>query len=235
MPARARVGTIRETKEAEVKVRDLMTTDVVTVTPETTLKEAAAVLVGRRISGVPVVDSGGAVLGVLSEADILVKESGGGEHRREGMLGWLFERDFELEDKLAATRVGEAMTSPPITVRPNAPVHKAAARMVEEGINRLPVVDREKLVGIVTRADLVRAFTRTDEEIASEIRTEILQRTLWLEPDDMTVVVSDGAVEVAGEVETETDAELLPLFIERVPGVVSVKADLTTRAARVAN
>jgi osmotically-inducible protein OsmY len=105
--------------------------------------------------------------------------------------------------------------------------------MVQEGINRLPVVDKRKLLGIVTRADLVRAFTRSDEEIANEIQTEILRRTLWLEPGAVTVRVADGVVEVTGEVETETDAELLPLFIERVPGVVSVEPALTVRALRV--
>jgi CBS domain-containing protein len=214
-----------------MKVRDLMTTEVVTVTPETRLKEAAALLVERRISGLPVVDAEGKVLGVLSEADILVKE--GGEKRRGGMLGWLFAPEIALEDKLTAATVGEAMTTPAVTIRPNAPVHKAAARMVQEGINRLPVVDKRKLLGIVTRADLVRAFTRSDEEIANEIQTEILRRTLWLEPGAVTVRVADGVVEVTGEVETETDAELLPLFIERVPGVVSVEPALTVRALRV--
>ena len=213
-----------------MKVRELMTTDVVTVTPETTLKEAAGLLVRHRISGVPVVDAGGDVLGVLSEADILVKEGGAsGERRHDGMLGWLFETDRALEDKLAAKTVGEAMTSPAITVRSNTPVHKAASRMVEDGINRLPVLHNGRLVGIVTRADLVRAFTRSDDEIADEIQNEILRRTLWLEPGAVTVSVADGAVEVAGEVETETDAELLPLFIQRVPGVVSVKAAITAR------
>ena len=225
------LATIGESEEVEMKIRDLMTTDVVTVTPETTLKEAAALLVERRISGLPVVDATGRVLGVLSEADILVKE--GGERRRGGMLSWLFEPDATIEDKLTAKTVGEAMSAPAVTIRSNAPVHKAATHMVEEGINRLPVVDDGALLGIVTRADLVRAFTRSDEEIASEIRTEILQRTLWLEPGAVTVNVADGVVEVTGEVETETDAELLPLFIERVPGVVSVEAALTTRAVRV--
>jgi CBS domain-containing protein len=223
--------TIQKSEEVQMKIRDLMTTDVVTVTPDTTLKDAAALLVERRISGLPVVDASGRVLGVLSEADILVKE--GGEKRREGMLAWLFERDDVLEDKLAATTVGEAMSAPAVTVRSNAPVHKAAARMVEEGINRLRVVDDGTLLGIVTRADLVRAFTRSDEEIANEIRNEILRRTLWLEPGAVSVEVADGVVDVTGQVETETDAELLPLFIERVPGVVSVKAALTIRGVSV--
>jgi CBS domain-containing protein len=215
-----------------MKVRDLMTRDVVTVTPATTLKDAAALLVERRISGMPVVDDDGGVVGVLSEADVLMKE--GGEPKREGMLGWLFEPNDSLRDKLAARVVGEAMTAPPLTIGPEAPAHRAAARMVEEGINRLPVVDEAgRMVGIVTRADLVRAFTRTDEEILDEIRNDILRRTLWLEPGAVQVRVDDGAVELTGEVETKTDAELLPLLVERIPGVVSVQAHLSARAAQV--
>jgi CBS domain-containing protein len=216
----------------KMKVRDVMSRDVITVTPAMTLKEAAGLLVQHRISGVPVVDEDGDVVGVLSEADVLVKEGGG--PRRDGLLGWLFEPDDAVRDKLGARTVGEAMTTPPLTVGPQAPVHKAAARMVQDEVNRLPVVDEAgRIVGIVTRADLVRAFTRSDDEILDEIRSEILRRTLWLEPGAVQVRVDGGAVELTGEVETETDAELLPRLVERVPGVVSVNADLQARAARV--
>ena len=210
-----------------MKVDELMTRVVVTVTPETSLKDAASLLSSRRISGVPVVDASGTVVGILSEADILAKESG--EQPRRGLLGWLLETDAALADKIRARTAGEAMTAPAITIAPNRPVHEAAARMVAESVNRLPVVEDGKLVGIVTRADLVRAFTRTDAEIAREIETEILRRTLWLEPGAVTVTVTDGTVRLDGEVETETDAELLPVFVARVPGVVSVDAVLTSR------
>ena len=210
-----------------MKIRDLMTTDVVTVAPDTSLKEAAALLVDRKISGLPVVDDERHVLGVLSEADILVRE--GGDGRREGLLGWLFEPDDGFERKLTAKTVDEAMSAPAITVGPDVPIHRAATQMVEAGINRLPVVDADRLVGIVTRADLVRAFARSDEDIAEEIRSEVLRRTLWLEPGRVTVNVANGDVELAGQVETETDAELLPLFVQRVPGVVSVQTTLSVR------
>jgi len=210
-----------------MKIRDLMTTEVVTVTPNTSLKDVAALLVDRRISGLPVVDDEQHVLGIVSEADILVRE--GAEGRREGLLGWLFEPDLGIERKLTATTAGDAMSTPAITVGPSVPVHTAANRMVAAGINRLPVVDDGRLIGIVTRADLVRAFARNDIEIAEEITSEVLKRTLWLEPGSVTVTVTDGAVELSGHVDTETDAELLPLFVQRVPGVVSVRATLDVR------
>lgn len=210
-----------------MKVCDLMTSDVVTLTPTTSLREAASLLVERGISGVPVVDASGAVVGVLSEADIVVKA--GGEVARNRLLGWLLESDFGLEDKIRAESVSDAMTTPAVTITPKRPVHEAARLMVSEGINRLPVVENGKLVGIVTRADIVRAFTRTDTEIVNEIRDEILRRTFWLEPGRVSLNVVDGRVELRGEVETKADAELLPEFVARVPGVISVEADLHPR------
>lgn len=212
-----------------MKIREVMTTEVVTVKPETALKEAAALLAERGISGLPVVDDDGAVVGILSEADILVKE--GGAESRDGLFGWLFDTDFTIERKLRARTVGDAMSTPAITIGPDRPVHEAAARMVGDAVNRLPVVEKDgRLVGLVSRADLVRAFTREDEDIADEIRTEILRRTLWLHPGAVKVTVADGSVTLAGDVETETDAELLPLFVSRVPGVVSVEATLGHRS-----
>jgi CBS domain-containing protein len=172
---------------------------------------------------------GGEVVGVLSEADILVKE-GGERVTHTGVLGWLFETGAsELEAKLAARTVGEAMTSPALTIGPDRQVHEAAARMIEDGVNRLPVVEDGKLLGIVSRADLVRAFTRTDAEIEEEIRTEIVKRTMWIAPEAVTVSVEGGTVTLEGQVETATDAELLPVFVERVPGVVEVRSALSYR------
>jgi CBS domain-containing protein len=210
-----------------MRVRDLMTAEVVHARPSMSLKDGAALLAANGISGVPVVGDEGTVVGVLSEADILMKA--GAVDPRTGLLHWLFEPDPVFEQKLRARTVGDAMTAPAITVDPDVPVHRAAARMVDEGVNRLPVVEGGELVGIVTRADLVRAFARTDAEIAEEIESEVLRRTLWLEPGQVTVDVSDGVVGLTGQVETRTDAELLPLFVRRVPGVIDVKADLTSR------
>lgn len=211
-----------------MRVSELMTREVVTVHPEMPLREAAALLADRRISGAPVVDETGRVVGVLSEADIVAKA--GGPKRGHRVLGWLLESDLDLEDKIAARTVGEAMSTPPITIQPQQRVHEAARLMASESINRLPVVsDEGKLVGIVTRADVVRAFARSDAEIAREIEEEILRRTLWLEPGSVTVSVADGVVTLQGQVESEADAELLPVFVSRVPGVVEVRADVRPR------
>lgn len=212
-----------------MKISDVMTRDVRTVTPETPLKEAAALLAREGISGLPVVDADGAVLGVLSEADILVKESGP-QPAHHGLLAWLLEPvDPALPAKLEATSAGEAMSSPALTIAPERPLREAATRMLEQGVNRLPVVDDEgRLVGIVSRGDLVRAFTRGDEEIRREIEEEVLRRVLWLDdPSAIRVTVTGGAVRLEGAVASASDAELLPRFVQRVPGVVQVTSELT--------
>jgi CBS domain-containing protein len=214
-----------------MKVKDVMTTQVATVSPQTPLKDVAALLAGRRISGVPVVDAG-VVVGVVSEADVLAKEAAE-RHKRTSLLDWLLDVE-PLLDKLSARTAGEAMTAPAIVVTPRRPVHEAAGVMLEHGVNRLPVVDNGKLVGIVTRADLVRAFVRTDVEIAKEIQREVLSRTLWLDPGDVEVTVDGGDVRLTGSVPSENEAELLPRLVRRVPGVLSVSSDVGVRQREAA-
>ncbi len=209
-----------------MRVEEVMTTEVWTVRSETRLKEAAEILTKQRISGLPVVDGEDHVIGVLSEGDILFKETGG--PGKESFLDrWLALPLVGLNEKLAARTVGEAMTAPAVTIEAKRSLAEAANAMINEGVNRLPVVDDERrLIGIVTRADLVRAFVRTDDEIAAEIRKDVLQRALWIEPGLIEIVVEDGEVRLAGQVETKADAELIPSFVQRVPGVVSVLSKL---------
>jgi CBS domain-containing protein len=209
-----------------MKVEDVMTRDVRTVRSSTSLKDAAEVMAAERISGLPVVDSDGRVVGVLSEGDILIKERGPNESR--SFFARLFEVPIpELASKLEARTVGEAMSAPALTIGPKRSLSQAATTMVDEGVNRLPVVnDDGVLVGIVTRADLVRAFVRSDEEIAREIREDVIGRTLWIAPESIQVIVENGEVRLSGQVETQADAELIPSFVQRVPGVVSVLSKL---------
>ena len=210
-----------------MKIKDVMTEDVLTVTTGATLKETAQLLADLGISGMPVVGDEDELVGVISEADILYKERGP-ERRHGGSFAWLFFPDLLDTNKLDARTAGDAMSKPAVTIGPNRPVNEAAGVMLDEAVNRLPVVDDDgKLIGIVTRADLVRAFTRTDGEIEDEIRKELVSRTFWLEPTEVEIRVERGEVTIEGQVDTKADADLLPELIREVPGVVSVDAKLT--------
>lgn len=209
-----------------MQVKDVMTKQVVTVRPRTPLKDVARTMVARRVSGMPVVDDDGSVLGVVSEGDILVKERG-----RPGtgsLLDHLLEVNGHEAGKHEARDAADAMTSPPVTIRPDRPVAEAASLMLDRCVNRLPVIDKHgKLVGIVTRADLVRAFVREDEAIEHEIREDVILRTLWSTPERFRIDVDGGEVTIEGEVSDAESAEMLARFVERVPGVIGIRSRVT--------
>jgi CBS domain-containing protein len=166
------------------------------VRPDTSLKDAAAILAEHRIGGLPVVDDGSAVLGVITCADILLKERA--ESPAGGLRKLLHDREAKaLEAKVEAHTVGEAMSTPPITAEENWLLSEAADEMLERGVNRLPVVEHDRLVGIITRHDLVRAFARGDAEIERDIRDEALLGLSW--PDGLDVKVENGEVTLRGD------------------------------------
>jgi len=208
-----------------MKVKDLMTTDVVAVTPETPLKEVASVLVEHRIGGVPVCDGDGKVLGVVSESDILWRELRSVPYE-SGFVDRLLDDAYGDKKRERARTAREAMSAPAITIEPDVSVARAARVMLGSMINRVPVVSDGRLVGILTRADLVRAFQRPDEEIEHDIREDVL-RALWIDATGLTVTVVDGDVTIAGEVENQPTAAAIEKLILRVPGVASLDSTLT--------
>lgn len=210
-------------------IRDAMTPNVITVNPETPLKEVARILIDANVSGLPVVDHSGAVLGVVSEADFLIKGQGplAIRHRRLArLLGESGSTRVQLT-KLAARTAAEAMTAPAVTIGPAQSLQEAAARMVESRVNRLPVVEKGWLVGIVTRADLVRAYLRSDDDLARTIREEVLLRALWLDPAGFDVQVRDGQASVRGHVDRRSTAQIIGEAVAMIPGIVSVDAAVT--------
>ena len=212
-----------------MNVKEVMSPEVITTRPESSLKEVAGTLAEHHISGMPVVDEHGTVLGVVSEADILVKERGP-RPRHEGLGAWVLRGGVADPEKLAARTASEAMTTPAITIAVTRSVAEAARVMIDQGVKRLPVVDLHgTLVGIVTRSDLVRVFARTDEEISREIREDVIKAALWLDPQGIEVRVQGGEVTLTGETEYRLDAEALLHLVERVPGVVSVTSTVAWR------
>ena len=207
-----------------MKVKDAMTSPVKTIRPGVSLKEAAAIFAEHGIGGLPVVDVEHRLVGVITEADILVKERTGPQPR--GLRRLVHRRKANaLAAKAEARTVKEAMTSPAITIEPDEPLTKAAEEMLGEGVNRLPVVDDGTLLGIVTRHDLVRAFARSDFEIEREIREEALRGLTY--PEELDLRVRGGDVTLRGKVDSRFDAELLPELVRRVPGVVGVDSYLS--------
>jgi CBS domain-containing protein len=211
--------------DGDMRIQEIMTRDVITVAPETPLKDVARLLIANRISGVPVCGPNGAVLGVVSEVDILRKEEGISPELARP-LAWLARRlDGEL-DKIGSHTARESMSAPALTVRPTQHVAEVARLMVDHSVNRLPVVSQDGLVGIVSRADLVRAFVRSDSEIEHEIRTDVLLRTMLLEPGEVHVAVENSVVRLRGHVRAKEDAEIVERCVRRVPGVLEVENGL---------
>jgi CBS-domain-containing membrane protein len=207
-------------------VRDVMTTEVVTVEPSTPFKEIAARLAQHRISAVPVVDAGRRVLGIITEADLLLKQ----EHpdpKADISLIWTRRRRRERA-KAAAAVAGKLMTAPAATVAPTATVTEAARRMHTAGVKRLPVVDETgRLVGIVSRADLLKVFTRPDEAIRSQIISEVIVGDLMMDPSRFFIEVDDGVVLLQAKAERSSLIPYLVRAVHHVEGVVRVEDQLS--------
>lgn len=199
-------------------VRDVMTHDVIVVSPTTPLKDVVTLLISRRVSGLPVVETG-RVVGVISEADLLTKQYATAAEAPPGPMAFASRR-HRTEERRDARTAGEAMTAPALTVGPETSLSEAARLMIERRVNRLPVVDGERLVGIVTRADIIKTYLRPDAELVEAIYSEVLLDALWLDAEDFSVRVVDGVVNLAGKVERRSTATLLRDLVLRTPGVV---------------
>ncbi|MCH7584611.1 MAG: CBS domain-containing protein [Acidobacteria bacterium] len=208
-----------------MKVRDLMTTDPLTVSADTLLKDAARAMVRNRVSGLPVIGDG-ALIGIVTEGDFLRQEANRDQPYRFSLLDALFGEG--PADPPAVETVVEVMTEDVITIQPEATIGQAARVMVNKQVKRLPVIDEDgTLIGIISRADVVNAFTKPDEIIEDEVREDIIRRLLFLDPEEVGVSVEDGVVTLEGEMENRTEAHLLEELTRRVEGVVRVDSRLT--------
>jgi CBS domain-containing protein len=206
-----------------MKVLDLMTGDVLTAAPDETLKTAARKMVAAGVSGLPVVDEG-RVVGIITEADFVeqtAERSEGGDRR---LLGVVF---GEAGEPVEAETVQDVMTAKPIVIYSGASLGEAARVMAHNGVKRLPVVDEDgRLLGIISRADIVTAFVRPDDVIEDEIREDVIRRTLQLPAEDLVVEVHEGVVTLRGAVPTRSDVRLLEALVARLDGVVHLTTDL---------
>jgi CBS domain-containing protein len=209
-------------------VRDVMTTQVVTVDRITPYKEIAHLLAEHKISAVPVLTMGRHVAGVVSEADLLAAEDQDARKARTGRADHLpWSHGHGKHPPLTAEQL---MTSPAVTIHPDAPIPRAASVMHSRHVKRLPVVDPDgKLLGIVSRRDLLTVFLRPDAQIAAEVR-ELLTEILFADPA-ISVRVHEGVVVLAGEPGAAERHDLVPVAIRLIwdiDGVVDVVDKLST-------
>lgn len=209
-------------------VSDVMTQSVAAIGRETAFKEIVRIMQERKVSALPVLERGGRVVGVVSEADLLPKEEfRDGDPDRYTQL-----RRLSDLAKAGALTAAELMTAPALTVEADATLAQAARTMARAKVKRLPVVDDSGMLrGIVSRADLLKVFLREDEEIAEEVRREVVSYLFPGPASAVRVGVRDGAVTLSGRVR---DTALVPVaarLVRAVEGVVDVEFD-GTRSGR---
>jgi len=207
----------------EPTIKDVMTTRVVSVKKNASFRTMAAALRDHRVSAFPVLDDDGTVIGVVSEADMLAKEALDSDPAgMPGMISGILRR--REHEKARGITAGDLMTSPPITVAPDDTVQRAARLMYTRKVKRLPVVDADgRLVGIVSRADLLAVFDRSDEEIHKEISDDIMLNAFLTDPQALQVTVTDGIVTLSGVPETRTVGQEILQQARHVQGVVAVR------------
>jgi CBS domain-containing protein len=205
-------------------VADVMTTRVVALRKDADYKEIVVALRRYRVSACPVIDDGGQVIGVVSGADLLFKESEPDLPAGLVRLSWRLAE----QSKSNAVSADQLMTSPAVTIRRGAPINEAARLMQEKQIKRLPVVGLDgQLVGIVTRSDILSVYERPDEDIWDEVAKVIVGAEFGLDVADLDVTVRSGIVTIAGLVDRRETALGLLARVRHAEGVVSVRDRMT--------
>lgn len=201
-------------------VRDVMSRSVVAVREDASFKEMADMLRRTRISAFPVIDGANRVIGVVSEADLLVKEAV--QATGTSIIAAL--RHAREDDKAAGVTAADLMTRPAITIGPDAAVAEAARVMYDRRVKRLPVVDAAgRLLGIISRVDVLAVFNRPDEEIRDELVHRVLPAAVTSSSAQLEVTVRDGIVTISGPPQGEQTARALVDAARHVQGVVAVR------------
>jgi CBS domain-containing protein len=208
-------------------VEDVMSREVVTVPPSATFHQMIGLMRRYGVSALPVVGDDGALLGIVSEADLLLKETPPSPRRR-----WVPEGGAATTRRRKADGVvaADVMSAPPISVGSRAPLAAAARLLQEHQIKRLVALDSDDhMVGIVSRRDLLAGFSRSDAEIRSDVIDGVIRRWLMADPADVRVNVDGGVVRLEGIVDRRTDAEILVHMVRGLDGVVEVESAVDYR------
>ncbi|WP_042381046.1 CBS domain-containing protein [Streptacidiphilus melanogenes] len=205
-------------------VDDLMTREVTSVQADTPFKEIAEILTEQEISAVPVLDGSGRLVGLVSEADLLRKQAAQTEPEGRGPA---LRSASEFEPGVAAATAKDVMTAPVFTAHSGWSVVEAARAMKQHSVKRLPVVDgTDRVIGMVSRRDLLRVFVRTDRAIREEIEYDVLRETLTLDPGAVQVHVVDGVVTLVGRVPRRSLVPVVERLCRSTDGVVGLDSQL---------
>ena len=221
-----------------MRVEEIMTRDVITVRPETTVQEAAALMVIHGVSGLPVVDDTRRVVGIVSEGDLIARQKGQRVH--PWWRGFLDDAETLAREyqKRAGTTVGDVMTRSVLCVSPRLPIESVALVLDERRIRRVPVVDLGRLVGIVSRGDLIRALarepvrpagtTRSEGELVREFKDRLAAEP-WAEAQGIVAQAENGVLGFWGVVDTEAEKSATEILAQTIDGVTRVENHLVVR------
>jgi CBS domain-containing protein len=216
---------------------DVMTREIISVRPDTTVAEAIRMMLDNRISGLPVIDEAGRLVGILTEGDLLRRGETGTERHRPRWLEILMGPGRLAEEyvRTHGRKIGEVMTRDPVSVTPDTSLKEIVELMERRRIKRVPVLDGEAPVGIISRADLLRGLAgaleatpvaaMSDAEIRERILAE-LARTAWVPRDGIAITVENGIVDLNGVILDEKERGALRVAAENVPGVRAVEDHL---------
>jgi CBS domain-containing protein len=228
-----------------MKAADVMVTNVITVGPNACVQDVADILLKNHISAVPVVDAEGKMVGIVSEGDLMRRAETGTLRRRPWWLAVLTGREglAAAYIKEHSRRVADVMTRSVVTVQPDTPLAEVATILEKNRIKRVPVVKDGKIVGIVSRANLLQALASMRKQIEgitpsdAVIRERVIERLKaepWARPSLINVIVQNGTVDLWGVVDSQTEKQAVRVAAEVTPGVTAVNDNLIIRPAETA-
>jgi len=216
-----------------MKARDVMVSPVITTTPSASVREVAQILLNNRISGVPVVDDAGKLVGIVSEGDLMRRADLGTERHRSWWLAALFAEEEVLASeyvKQHSKNVADVMTKRLVTAAPDTPLGEIAGLLERHSIKRVPIVENGALVGVVSRANLIQALAGDRKSVDIPVPDATLRDKLmahlktqpWAHTSLLNVTVNDGVVDIWGITRSEAEKSALRVAAETMPGVRGV-------------
>lgn len=219
---------------------DVMVRQVVTTRSDSTIRDVAALLIAKHISAVPVTDADGNLLGIISEGDLLRRSETQTERQRSWWLKWLVSNETLTAEfvKSHSRRVSDVMTRNVIVARPETPLHEIATLLEHNRIKRVPIVQGGKIVGLVSRANLVQALATWRDESPPTVPDDValrdavmanLEKEPWAPTALINVTARSGVIDLWGLIESETQRSAIRVAVEVTPGVTAVNDNLTAR------